>query len=130
MISQLLTSGNVWYIAAASVGLLILWGIFMSFQEDGGVDAPDQAPDLLTPAGRRAARQRRAIDRGHARDSLSAEAASAAAQVKYTTASFAVETSTMDVTVTVVRPPKPQVTILTLHDPSQSPPFDPIQNPH
>ncbi len=120
MISQLLTSGNVWYLAAASVVLLVMWGAFMAVQGDNHADAPDQDADLSTPAGRRSARQRRALDRGHARDSQSAEAASAAAHVNYSTTSFAVETSTMDVTVTVVRPDDPQVTILSLHDPSKT----------
>lgn len=122
MISQVLTSNNVWYIAAASVVLLAMWMGFMSLQGEDAIDGPDQGVDLSTPAGRRTARQRRALERGHARDNTSAEAASAAVPVKYSTTSFAVETSTMDVTVTVVRPVDPQITILTLHDPSKSVP--------
>lgn len=119
MISQLLTSNNVWYIAAASVVLLAMWMAFIIMQGDEGIEGPDQDVDLSTPAGRRSARQQRAMDRGHTRDNNSAQAASAAVPVEYTTTSFAVETSIMDVTVTVVRPQDPQITVLTLHDPSE-----------
>lgn len=110
---RLLRGHNVAYVAAASVVVLICWLVFVAVQPPP--PAEEEEADTDTPAGRRAERHKRMLQRAKT-VAASKAAEGRAAKVKAVRTTFLVETDAMDVNVTVVRPEDQHtLTIVTVH---------------
>lgn len=110
---RLLRGHNVAYVAAASVVVLICWLVFVAVQPPP--PAEEEEADTDTPAGRRAERHKRMLQRAKS-VAASKAAEGRAAKVKAVRTTFLVETDAMDVNVTVVRPEDQHtLTIVTVH---------------